>query len=74
MKQHGLGDEWKFRFNSRRREGGSCCFGKEWNPERSVYEFAGQNYIELSTYFVTNPTITRAHITDTILHEIAHAR
>jgi hypothetical protein len=72
MKQHGLGDEWTFSFNSRKRSSGMCIFGYEWISERC--EIVPRNRIQLSTYFVTCPGVTRAHITDTILHEIAHAR
>jgi hypothetical protein len=74
MKQHGLGDEWRFGFNSGKRICGACCFDWEWNPERSAFVALNSGTIQLSTYYVTNPEVTRAQITNTILHEIAHAR
>lgn len=48
---------WGFAFNRRKRIMGLCCFG----PKR----------IELSIHYVASNT--EASVTDTILHEIAHA-
>jgi hypothetical protein len=71
MKQHVLGPEWTFELNSSKTWCGGCFHGWGWDPKRGVFQ---QNSIQLSTWYITHPEVTRAQITDTILHEIAHAR
>ncbi len=58
MQKHGLTRQgWRFRFDHARVRAGQCSYAKK--------------FISISRHFATNAS--RAEVTDTLLHEIAHA-
>lgn len=58
LKKHGL-TEWTFSFDRAKTRAGVCHYRSKT--------------IALSVYYVKSPLTTREHITDTLLHELAHA-
>lgn len=69
MDEHGLGRDWSFGFNKRKKAAGICIYTNWKLVGRGAVE---TGRIELSESWTS--VHSRAEVTNTILHEIAHAK